>query len=245
MVLATPFPQPMLEGIQREISAKARIDSPPDNRAGEQIHHKSDVHESRPGRNIRNIGHPSSVRGRRAEVPVEAVTRMRGALRGPRRAHGAGVAHSGQSQGPHATLHGAPGDRLVRIPPAQDLPHLPRTEQATIRGMRVSNSFIPFRVRNAPFRGGTDFAPVIRTRSDLHTRSRQCATDRLDSEFVAVLVDERIDVFYRRSSSACAKNALAFRRISFALRSSRTSFSRSVIFCFSSVVVPAAPPESM
>ena len=39
-------------------------------------------------------------------------------FRGPRRAHGAGVAHSGQSQGPHATLHGAPaiGSSGYRLP---------------------------------------------------------------------------------------------------------------------------------
>src|SRR5699024_11119598 len=40
------------------------------------------------------------------------------------------------------------------------------------------------------------------------------------------------------------KYALAFRRISLARRSSRISFSRSVMRCLSSVVIPGAFPES-
>src|SRR5699024_12208495 len=58
--------------------------------------------------------------------------------------------------------------------------------------------------------------PVIRTRSDLHSGTRQCPADRLDSEFVTMIIDEIIDICQRRSSSAWAKYALAFRRISLA-----------------------------
>ena len=48
----------------------------------------------------------------------------------------------------------------------------------------------------------------------------------------------------RRSSSACAKNADSFRRISFARFSSRTTRSSSLIRCFSSVVSPPRRPVS-
>lgn len=59
-----------------------------------------------------------------------------------------------------------------------------------------------------------------------------------------MLIDETIDLCQRRSSSAWAKYALAFRRISLARRSSRTSFSKSVMRRLSSLVIPGASPES-
>ena len=59
---------------------------------------------------------------------------------------------------------------------------------------------------------------MIRRRSD-----RQHRADRLDSIRVSMIVDEADHHFPRRSSSAWAKYADAFRRISFARFSSRTS----------------------
>ena len=51
----------------------------------------------------------------------------------------------------------------------------------------------------------------------------QCPANRLDPKAAAMLVDEGPHNLKRRSSSAWAKNALASRKISLALRSSRTS----------------------
>ena len=73
---------------------------------------------------------------------------------------------------------------------------------------------------------GRDMAAVITGRSDL-----DYPTDRLDSVAVTVLVNEGVQGLLRRrgagqSGSAWAKYALARRRISFALRSSRFSRSR-------------------
>ena len=79
---------------------------------------------------------------------------------------------------------------------------------------------------------------VITGRSDL-----DYPTDRLDSVAVTVLVNEGVQGLLRRrgagqSGSAWAKYALARRRISFALRSSRFSRSRALMRSRSSVVWP-------
>ena len=68
------------------------------------------------------------------------------------------------------------------------------------------------------------FVPEIGRRGD-----RQHAADRLDPVHLPMVVDERDHHFARRSSSACAKYAEAFFRISFARRSSKFSLSS----CFS------------
>lgn len=57
----------------------------------------------------------------------------------------------------------------------------------------------------------------------------QQLADRLDPETLTLLIDERPHFFLRRSSSACAKNALANRRISLAWRSSLTSRSSALM----------------
>src|SRR5690554_4784712 len=81
---------------------------------------------------------------------------------------------------------------------------------------------------------------VITGRSDL-----DYPTDRLDSVAVTVLVNEGVQGLLRRSSSAWAKYALARRRISFALRSSRFSRSSALIRSRSSVVCPGLRPRSV
>src|SRR5262249_28808558 len=83
------------------------------------------------------------------------------------------------------------------------------------------------------------FVAVVRRWGD-----RQEAADRLDPIGVPMLINEGHHHFGRRSSSACAKNAEALRRISFARFNSRTSRSRSFIRCRSSVVNPARWPLS-
>src|SRR5690606_25078612 len=72
----------------------------------------------------------------------------------------------------------------------------------------------------------------------------QHLADRLDPIGVAVMVNKLSQDLNRRSSSACAKNALASFRISLALRSSLTSRSRSLIRCCSPLVTPGRSPAS-
>lgn len=81
---------------------------------------------------------------------------------------------------------------------------------------------------------------VVTGRSDLDD-----ATDRLDSVPVAVLVNKSVQDFLRRSNSAWAKYALARRRISFAVRSSRFSRSSALMRSRSSVVWPGLCPWSV
>src|SRR5439155_8592947 len=73
---------------------------------------------------------------------------------------------------------------------------------------------------------------------------RQQRADRLDPVNLAVGIDEGHHHFARRSSSAWAKYADAFLRISFARFSSRTSRSSSFSRWRSSVVRPARWPVS-
>src|SRR5271165_1969418 len=81
--------------------------------------------------------------------------------------------------------------------------------------------------------------PPVSRRGDL-----QRLADRLDPELVSVLIDELSHVLKRRSSSAWAKNALAKRRISLALRNSRTSRSSALTRSCSAVLGPSRWPVS-
>ena len=73
--------------------------------------------------------------------------------------------------------------------------------------------------------------PAVTGRGDL-----QDTADRLDPETVTMLIDKCPQDLVRRSSSAWAKYALARRRISLALRSSRFSRSRAFMRSRSSLV---------
>jgi len=72
----------------------------------------------------------------------------------------------------------------------------------------------------------------------------QHLADRLDPIGVTVTINKLSQDLNRRSSSACAKNALASFRISLALRSSLTSRSRSLMRCCSPLVTPGRSPAS-
>ena len=78
---------------------------------------------------------------------------------------------------------------------------------------------------------------VVRRRGD-----RLHPADRLDPVSIPMLVDEGDQVRDRRSTSAMAKYALAFRRISLACRSSRTSRSSALMRSRSSDAGPGRGP---
>lgn len=75
-------------------------------------------------------------------------------------------------------------------------------------------------------------------------RDPQQLADRLDPKPLPVLVDERPHIFLRRSSSACAKNALARRRISLAWRRSSFSRARALMRSRSALVTLSRTPVS-
>ena len=117
---------------------------------------------------------------------------------------------------------------------AQLPPHLPRPVHLLILIPHTLNrrtQLIVARGSRRPSRG----IPLLRLAQELRRRSDgRNRADRLDSVAVAMLIDERDHHFARRSSSDCAKNADAFRRISFAHFSSQFSGSSCFRRCRSS-----------
>jgi hypothetical protein len=102
-------------------------------------------------------------------------------------------------------------------------PHLPSTVHPIVLFMNppdhLGQCSVPAGTSRTPIRFALSaFVLVIGGRGD-----RQLLTDRLDPIRVAVLVHERGHLLGRRSSSAWAKYADAFRKISFARRNSRFS----------------------
>src|SRR5690606_35106514 len=87
--------------------------------------------------------------------------------------------------------------------------------------------------------GFSGFVRVVGGRSN-----RQHFADWLDSVLTAVEVDKGDHYLGRRSSSARAKYALAFRRISLARRSSLFSRSSSLSRSFSALEMPGLSPTS-
>src|SRR5699024_727408 len=119
--------------------------------------------------------------------------------------------------------------------------HLPGSERIVV--VRVDPADLLFQdlVTFLPARGWALFTGIVGTRSDLHAGRTQRGTDRLDSEFVLMLVDGGDDYFDGRSSSAAKKADFS---IWLARRSSRFSFSRFLIRWASAVVVPGQSPAS-
>src|SRR5262252_1615755 len=103
------------------------------------------------------------------------------------------------------------------------LPHLAMPVDVTLLGPDAIDNFPQFLILTRSGRARRRipllrFVSVVRRWSD-----RQHAADRLDSIRRSMLVNERHHHFARRSSSACAKNADALRKISFARFNSRFS----------------------
>ena len=150
---------------------------------------------------------------------------------------GAGEAHRA-----HEARHGAA--RHADAVPPQLLPDFPGAVDLLVRVIDPLNLdaelIVALRPRG-PVRRMCPLVPMamIRRRGD-----RQHGADRLDPEPVAMVVDEldHRGYFPRRSSSAWAKYADAFRRISFARVSSRTSRSSSFNRSRSLVVRPGPMP---
>ena len=209
-MIARAGPDRVLEGVKRQVGAQRAGHSPPHDAAGEQVHHEGHVHEPGPRRDVGDVSDPPPVRRCRGEVTLEAVvgfavTRWCGSSRAGR----ASVGHPRQAQRAHPALNGAPSDPIVGVGPVDRLPHLPRAVHAHVLLVQRDQTFVDDGVTHRPGRARSGLAGVVRTRGDLNPGLGQDGADRLDPVLVAVLVDERIDVLQRRSSSACAKYALA------------------------------------
>jgi hypothetical protein len=178
------------------------------------------------------------VRGRRREVAPDQIGGQGQVFLGHRSPGGFLAGHPADAQGPHQPGHPIPpaGNPLA----VQGPPDLLRPIRLEIGLPDAHDLLLQLGVRHRPPRRRPALVVVVGGRGDL-----QHLTDRLDSELLPLGVDIGDDYFNRRSSSAAAKNAEAVRRISFARRSSRFSFSNSAIRRRSSLVVPGRPPPSI
>jgi hypothetical protein len=135
----------------------------------------------------------------------------------------------------HQPGDGAAGHRYafaVQLPP--DLPH---PVDAEVVPVDTADLRLQLRVADRPGTGVAVLGGVVGARCDLQSVTGQDMADRLDSEHLAVLVDERYERFDGRSSSAAKKAEAAF-KISFARRSSAFSARSRLISAASSDVTP-------
>nr|WP_316770307.1 hypothetical protein [Streptomyces sasae] len=148
-------------------------------------------------------------------------------------AFGAGVAHQ-------------PGDGAagrwyafaVQLPTG-----FPDSVDAEIVRVDAADLRLQLLVADRPVAGGAVLGGVVGARRDLQSVAGQDTADRLDSEHLAVCVDERYERFDGRSSSA-AKKAEAASRISFVRRSSAFPARSRLISAASSDVTPGRWPAS-
>src|SRR5690606_35235464 len=80
--LAVPFPDRLLQRIQRQVGLQGTGGLPADDTAAEDVGHERDVNESRPGPHIGQVGHPQPVRSRSNEAAIDQISRPSGALGG-------------------------------------------------------------------------------------------------------------------------------------------------------------------
>ena len=215
--------------------------TPASRRCGEQdIDDEGDVDDATPRRHVGQIRHPELVGARRHKRALHQVRgSWRRRIRDRRRLERAATHGAVQPQLPHqsldraascddafaaqlpdfaGTVHGE-----VLIPDPLDLglqPGVTLGSPASSIGMRLTGLVSKLRGRG--------------NRYDL--------ADRLDPIRPALRVDEGHHHLGRRSSSACAKYADAFRRMSLARRSSRISRSWAFRRSCSSVVSPGRRP---
>src|SRR5471032_15261 len=234
--------QRLFQGIQDEVGAHRTADAPGYDAPRKHINHKSHIDKALPGRDVGEVGHPELIGSLCLELTMDPVQRARCGSIGDGGLHDFAPHHTTQAGAAHQAFDGAAGgldafaaqlapdlfctiNLHIGFPDALNL----RGQNIVTLGARAAQS------RIAPLR---DVTPVA-GRGDL-----QDFANRLDPIRLAVLVDERSHDLKRRSSSAWAKNALARRRISFALRSSLLSRSSALRRSLSAVVVPSRWPVS-
>lgn len=114
---------------------------------------------------------------------------------------------------------------------------LPHPVDAEIVRVDAADLRLQFGVADGPGAGGAILGGVVGARCDLQPVAGQGTADRLDSEHLAVRVDERYERFDGRSGSAAKKVDAAF-KISLARRSSAFSARSRLISAASSDVTP-------
>ncbi|MDT4844035.1 hypothetical protein FQZ97_779750 [compost metagenome] len=177
------------------------------------------------------------------ELPLDTIQRAKGLVARHRCPHDLATPYALQSSLAHQPLHRAPG-----CPDAFSPKLLPDLHRAIALHVGIPHALdfrdqcvvTPCTARAQCRVTKSGRVPAVTGRGDL-----QDAADRLDPETVTMLIDKCPQDLVRRSSSAWAKYALARRRISLALRSSRFSRSRALMRSRSSVVGPGRWPASV
>jgi hypothetical protein len=175
---------------------------------------KAIIVEARPSRDVGEVADPQGVGARCLELPVDPVERAQSGRIGDRRPDRLAPHDTLQSHRPHQRRDGAPShhDRFpAELPP--DLAHAVDVEVRLEHALDLDHQR---RVAPGPCRqlaevGTPRGMGMVRRRGD-----RQHSADRLNPVGIAVLVEERLHRLKGGSSSAIAKYALAFRRISLA-----------------------------
>src|SRR5688572_7167786 len=238
-----PCPERLLEGVERQVTPQRRRHAPAHDEAREDVDDERHVYEARPGRDVGDVRDPELVGTLGNEAALDEIRWP--SLVGAGDSRDLVRATSGcaaKAHSSHHSLHSAASNDDVFT--AQLPPHLLRAVHEMVVFVDATNLSLQLLVALFALRAtlGLSAPPgalVVSRRGD-----GQHAAHRLDPVRLLVLVDERHHHFGRRSSSATAKYADAFLRISLARRSSWTSRSRSLMRALSSVVGPGLLPAS-
>src|SRR3954453_10795661 len=234
--------QGLLQRVQHEAGVSRAGDTPADDAPCKGVDDEGDIDETGPRRDVGKVGHPQGVRTRRFELPIDVIERTRGRRIADCGADPFAPHHALQPHRPHQARYGAASDRgpfPEKLSP--DLPDAIDSEVLIVHApdFGPQGDIAPRPCGQLTRISAPGGVGAIRRRGD-----RQNAADRLDPVAGAVLVDKGDHGLNRRSSSAWAKYADAFRRISFAWRSSRFSRSSALMRSRSSVVGPSRTPWS-
>src|SRR5690625_640099 len=235
-------PDAHLQRVQGEVGPQRLRQLPADHAAGEHIDDERGIDPARERAAVGDVRDPQLVRSGRGEVTFDQVRTGVWTVAGERCPRALLSADPAQPLGSHQPFHGAACDRDTF--PAQLSVELLRAVDPEVLRVNAPDLNQQLLVPDRPFRGWSGLEGVVGARRDLRACCGERAADRLDAELMLVLVDELDDQRCGRSSSA-AKKAEADRRIAFARRSSRTSFSSSASRLASLVVVPGRCPPSI
>ena len=219
--VGSPGPECLLERVERQVGSQRVRHSPTDDEPGIGVDHQRRVDEARPGGNIGDVGQPQTVRAVRFEAAVDQiggacsvlssgmVVRLVSPLTTPFR--------------PSRRMSRSTVQRATPIPSRCSwrhtlrAPYTPKFDSHTRRIWGVAPR--PAYTGRSAF--GFTLPPLVLVVD--RQGDRQLSTNRLDPIGLSVIINEGGHLRGRRSSSACAKYADAFLKISFARRSSRFS----------------------
>src|SRR5690606_20879995 len=235
--LLLPVADCLLESIEGEVAPERTRYAPPHDPAAEGIDDKGHVDKALPGGHIRQIRDPKLVRTLGGEVPLHQVHWALCRLRRDRRPRLAPATDRAlKAELSHQALHRTARHRSALA--LQLAPDFARTVDLQVVLPDPADLLSEDLVALGPSGAKRRITLLCLMRIVGRRSDRQYAADRLDSVLLPVSVDEGHHHLSPRSSSAWAKKAAAFRKISLARRSSRTPRSSSLIRSRSAVVGP-------